>query len=126
MLIKIKFKWERLQTIKNIYKEIFDKVVTEKFNEIRELTNGKSLDYLTYYFNGDTSKQRFDDYNNCIEFFKKIQADKIKLVEAKKNKNRSNKTDLNKISKEIFKSEAQKMTLKYIKLLYESRDAVMK
>ena len=126
MLIKIKFKWERLYTIKNIYEEIFDKIVTEKFNEIRELTNGKSHDYLTYYFNGDTSKQRFDDYNNCIEFFKKIQADKIKLVEAKKNKNRSNKTDLNKISKEIFKSEAQKMTLKYIKLLYESRDAVMK
>ena len=111
---------------KNIYKDIFDKIITEKFNEIRELTNGKSLDYLTYYFNGDTSKQRFDDYNNCIEFFKKIQADKIKLVEAKKNKNRSNKTDLNKISKEIFKSEAQKMTLKYIKLLYESRDAVIK
>ena len=56
-----------------------------------------------------------------------MQADKIKLVEAKKqNKNRSNKTDLNKISKERFKSEAQKMTLKYIKLLYESRDAVIK
>ena len=109
---------------KNIYKGIFDKIVTEKFNEIRELTNGKSHDYLTYYFNGDTSKQRFDDFNNCIEFFKKTQTGKIKLVEAKKN--RSNKTDLNKIPKERFKSEAQKMALKYIKLLYESRDAVIK
>ena len=54
---------------KNIYKGTFDKIVTEKFNEIRELTNGKSHDYLTYYFNSDTSKQRFDDFNNCVEFF---------------------------------------------------------
>ena len=110
---------------KNIYKDIFDKIITEKFNEIRELTNGKSPDYLTYHFNGDTSKKRFDDFNNCVEFLKKIQTGKIKLAEAKK-KNRSNKTDLNKISKERFKSEAQKMTLKYIKLLYKSRDAVIK
>ena len=29
---------------KSIYKDIFDKIITEKFNEIRELTNGKSPD----------------------------------------------------------------------------------
>ena len=74
---------------KNIYKDIFDKIITEKFNEIRELTNGKSPDYLTYHFNGDTSKKRFDDFNNCIEFLKKIQTGKIKLAEAKKNPDRT-------------------------------------
>ena len=55
---------------KDIYKQIFDKIVKEKFDVIRELTNEINDDYLTYYFKGDTAKG-FDDFNNGIELFKK-------------------------------------------------------
>ena len=52
-----------------MYTEIFDKLVKEKFGEIRELTNEINHDYLTYYFKSDTAKKRFDDFNNGIELF---------------------------------------------------------
>ena len=49
----------------------------------------------------------------------------MKLEEAKKQQNES-KSNLSKISKRRFKSEVQKITLKNIKLLYESRETVIK
>ena len=50
-------------TNKNIYNEIFDKTVKEKFDEIRKLTNETNHDCWAYYFKGDTDKERFDDCN---------------------------------------------------------------
>ena len=41
-------------TNKNIYKEIFDEIVKEKFDEIKELTDEIHHDY----FKGDTAKKR--------------------------------------------------------------------
>ena len=77
---------ERLEVLtnKNIYKGIFDKTIKQKFDEKRELIEEKNHSCLTYYFKGDTAKKGFDNFNNCIELFKKIQSGKIKLKEAKK------------------------------------------
>ena len=49
---------------KDIYKEIFD--------EIKDLTYEINDDYLTYYFEDDTAKKKFDDFNNGVERFKKL------------------------------------------------------
>ena len=53
---------------KDIYKEIFDKTVKEKFDEIKHLTYVINHDYLTYYFEGYTA-HFFYHFNNDIELF---------------------------------------------------------
>ena len=90
-----------------MYTEMFDKLVKEKFDEMWELINEINHDYLTYYFKGDTAKKRFDDFNNGIELFKKIQSGEIKLEEAKKQQNMF-KSNLSEISSRRFNSEEQK------------------
>ena len=54
---------------KNIYKEMFDKIVKEHFVEIRWLNDEINDDYLAYCFKGDAAKKRFDDFINGIELF---------------------------------------------------------
>ena len=53
----------------NNYKIIFEELVKERFDEIKELTNEKNLHDLIYYFNGNTARKRFDHFNNGIELF---------------------------------------------------------
>ena len=64
-------KYDHKDNHRHIYKEIFDKIVKEKFDGIRELTNKTDHRCLTYYFKGDTAKIKFDDFNNDIERFEK-------------------------------------------------------
>ena len=99
---------------KDNYKKIFEKLVKEKFDEIKELTH----DDLTYYFKGNTARKIFGDFNNDIERFRKIRSAEMKLEETKSN--------LKEISGGRYKSEEQKLALENIKLLYESREAVIK
>ena len=56
---------------RDIYKEIFNKIVKERFDG--ELTNE------TYCFEGDTAEKRFDGYNNRKELFKKIWSGEMNL-----------------------------------------------
>ena len=120
---------ERLAVLTNKddhnYKEIFEKLVKERFDEIKELTNEINHDDLAYYFTGNTARKRFDDFNNSIKLFRKIQSDEMKLGEAKKLQNVF-KSNLNKVSKGRYKSEEQKCTLENIKLLYKSLEAAFK
>ena len=81
---------------KYIYIEIFGKLAKEKFDEIKDLTYEINHDYFKYYFKNDTAQKRFDDFNNGIERFRKIQSGEIKLEEAKKLQNVF-KSDLNEI-----------------------------
>ena len=50
---------------------MFEKLVQEKFDEIKELSYETNYDYLAYYFKNDTAKKRFDDFNNSLELFKR-------------------------------------------------------
>ena len=60
-----------------------------------------------------------------MELFRKMQSGEMKLEEAKKLQNLC-KSNLNDRSREINKTQEQKMTLENIKLLYDSRKAVIK
>ena len=88
------------------YKEIFEKLAKERFDEIKELTNEISHDDLMYYFKGNTATKRFNDFNNGIELSKRIESGEMKLEEAKILQNVF-KSNLNKMSREIYKSEDQ-------------------
>ena len=102
------------------FKEIVDKIVKEKIDEIRELTDEINHCYLTLYFKRDTAEKTFDGFNNGMILFEKIQHGKIKLEKEKKLQNIF-KPNLNEISRGRFKSEEQK-----IRLLNKSREAVIK
>ena len=79
---------------------------------------------MIYYVKDNTAKKRFDDFNNGIELFRKIQSGEMKLEEAKKLQNEF-KSNLNEISRGRNKSEEQIMTLENFKLLYESRQPLL-
>ena len=98
---------------KDIYKEIFDKLAQEKSDKIKELTYEIDYDDLTYYFTGNKARKRFDDFNNEIELFRKIQSGEIKLEESKKLQ-KIFKSNLNKILRGRFKSNEQKVHRKIL------------
>ena len=54
---------------KDNYKGIFEELVIEMFDEIKELTH--EINYLIYYFKGNTARKRSDDFNDGIELFRK-------------------------------------------------------
>ena len=107
------------------YKEIFEQLVKERFDEIKELTNEINQNDLINYFKGNAARKTFDDFNNGIKLFEKIKSREMKLEEAKKLQNVF-KSNINEISKRRHKSKEQKSALENIKLLYESREAVIK
>ena len=80
---------------------MFEKLVKERFDQIKELTDEINHDYLTYYFKGNIARKRFDDFNNGTELFRKIQSGEMKLEEEKKLQN-AFKSNLNKISRERY------------------------
>ena len=69
--------------IKIIIKKIFEELVKERFDEIKELNDEINQHDLIYYFKGNTARKRFDDFNNGMELFKKIKSGEIKLEKAK-------------------------------------------
>ena len=89
------------------YKEIFEELVKERFDEIKEFTNEMNQNDLIYYFKGNTARKIVDNFNNGIELFRKIQSSKRKLKEVKKLQNVF-KSNLNEISRGRNKSEEQK------------------
>ena len=55
--------------IKIIIKNIFEELVKERFDEMKESINEVNQNDLTYYLKVNTAKKRFDNFNNGIEFF---------------------------------------------------------
>ena len=70
---------------KDNYKEIFEELVKEGFDEIKELTDEINHNDLIYYLKSNSARTRFDDYNDGKELFRKIQYGEMKLEEANKN-----------------------------------------
>ena len=62
---------------RDIYKEIFNKIVKERFDG--ELTNETHRNYLRYCFKGHTAEKRYDGCNNRKELFKKIWSGEMNL-----------------------------------------------
>ena len=57
--------------IKIIIKNIFEELVKERFDEMKESINEVNQNDLTYYLKVNTAKKRFDNFNNGKEIFLK-------------------------------------------------------
>ena len=80
-------------------KKIVLKNISDRFDEIKELTDEIKQNDLIIYLKSNTSRKRFDDFNNVIELVKAIKSGEKKLEEAKKLQNLF-KSNRNKISRE--------------------------
>ena len=86
---------------KKNYKEICKELVKERIYEIKELIHEINHNDLIYYLTGNTVRKRFDDFNNGVDFFRKMQygeCNMVKLEDPKKLRNLF-KSNLNEISK---------------------------
>ena len=104
---------------KKNYKEIFKELVKERIYKIKELIHEINHNDLIYYLTGDTARKGFYDFNDGVEFFRKMQygeCNMLKLEDAKKLRNLF-KSNLNEISKWGHKSKEQRSALENIKLL---------
>ena len=110
---------------KDNYKEMFEELVKERFDEIKELTNEINRNDLIYYFKGNTDRKRFDDLNNGIKLFEKTKSGEMNLENANKLQNVF-KSNLNKISRGRHKSKEQKRALENSTSLKPSRESVIK
>ena len=70
-------------------------------------------------------RKNFNDFDNGIELFRKIQSGEMKLEDSKELQNIF-ESNLNEISKGRFKSKEQKGSLENINLLYQSRQPLIK
>ena len=57
---------------KDNYKEIFEKLVKEKFDEIKQLNYETNHNDVIHYFKSNATKEIFNEFNNDIERFKKM------------------------------------------------------
>ena len=86
-------------TNKDDDQKIILKNISDRFDEIKELTDEIKQNDLIIYLKSNTSRKRFDDFNNVIELVKAIKSGEKKLEEAKKLQNLF-KSNRNKISRE--------------------------
>ena len=70
---------------KDNYKEIFEELRKIWWN--KRINQWINRNGLTYYFEGNTARKRFDDFSNSEELFKKRKSSKVKTEEAKKLEN---------------------------------------
>lgn len=89
----------------------------EWFDEIIELTDEINLDDSIYYFRKESSRKRFDEFENGINLFEKAKSGDEKLEEAKKYK---------KVFKSTLKEIVQNSALKNIKMFYKAREPTIK
>ena len=97
----------------------------EWFDEIIELTDEINLDDLIYYFRKESSRKRFDEFENGINLFEKIKYGDEKLEEAKKYK-KVFKSTLKEIARGRYKSKVQNSALQNIKMVYKAREPTIK
>ena len=95
------------------------------FDEIIELTDEINLDDLIYYFRKESSRKRFDEFENGINLFEKIKSGDEKLEEAKKYK-KVFKSTLKEIARGRYKSKVQNSALQNIKMFYKAREPTIK
>ena len=64
-------------------KEIFNKLVDERLDEITRLDGKVHPDNLIYRYKGKTTDTKFDKFDNAFNLFDKIRNGKIKLADEK-------------------------------------------
>ena len=109
-------------------KEIFNKLVDERLEEITNLDKKVNSDDLIYRYKGNTADEKFHKFDNVFSLLDKTRTGKISLTGAKNDQVKF-KFNLGEIirrnSKKISK-EQKKNTLYNIKMLYKARNKAIK
>ena len=90
-------------------KEIFNKLVYERFEKITDLDERVNNDDLIYRYKGNIANAKFDEFDNAFDIVNKIREGKTKLADVKNNQQKF-KPFLGKIKKGGKKSKEQKNT----------------
>ena len=111
-------------------KEIFNKLVDERLDEITELDEKVNTDNLIYKYKGHTADLKFNKFDNSHILIKKIKKGEISLDDTKNNQIKS-KWELDEIKKANKKNKSReqkkkKKTLYNSEMLYKGRSNVIK
>ena len=105
-------------------KEIFNKLVDEKLDEITKLDEKVNLDDLIYRYKGKTPDENFDTYDNALNLIDKIKNGQIKLAEAKNDQIKF-KSNLGETTTTKYQ-KSKKNPLYNIETLYKARIEAIK
>ena len=108
-------------------KEIFNKLVDERFEEITNFDKKFNSDDLIYRCKGSTADAKFNEFDNAFRFLDKIRDGKTSLADAKDNQAefRSNLSEIKKGNKK-HTSREQKNKLYNNEMLYKTRNNTIK
>ena len=107
-------------------KEIFNKLVNERLEEIAKLGKKINPDELIYRYKGSTADEKFNEFDNAFSLLDKLRDGKIDLADAKNDqaKFRSNLSEIKEENKKN-RSKDQKYALYNIEMLYKARKKVI-
>ena len=106
-------------------KEIFNKLVDGRLDEITKLDKNVNHDDLIYRYKGETPNENFNTYDNALNLNGKIKNGKVKLPDVK-NDQIQFKSNLGEIERGPKKRKEQKNELYNIEMLYKARKKVFK
>ena len=104
-------------------KEIFNKLVDERLEEITKLDKEVNPDDLIYRYNGSTADEKFNEFDNAFGLLDKMRDGKISLVDAK-NDQVEFKSNLNEIKKgsKTHRLKNKKNAFYNIEMFYKARN----
>ena len=108
-------------------KEIFNRLVDERLEEISGLDKIVNSDDLIYRYKVSTDAEKFNEFDNAFTLLEKIRDGKIGLADAKidQAKFKSNLSEIEKGNKK-HRSKDQKNALYNIEMLYKARNKVIR
>ena len=106
---------------------MFNELADQRLNKVNELHKKVNLDDLVYKDKCKSPDEKFDKYDNALDFINKIRNGDVKLLETK-NDQAIVKSYLGKIKKEITKKkikEANKTHLKTLKCFTKQKTRLL-
>ena len=109
-----------------ITKEIYDKILEERMDEIIEMSDKIDFNNLTYNFKGQTNSIKFDKFEGPMDIYDNIKNGNTTLQQVEKQQ-KDFKKELNEITSgnTKYKSNNQLYVINNVKSLYESRQKII-
>ena len=111
-------------------KEIFNKLVEERLEEIAKLDKKVNLDNLIYRYKGSTANEKFNKFDNAFSLLDKIREGGTSLADTKNDqtefKSNLSKTKHKQQTNKQTKSKEQRNTLHNNEMLHKARNIVIK
>ena len=107
-----------------ISKEIYDKILDKRMDEIIEMSKEINFDNLIYHFIGSSHSIRFTEFGVPMYTYNQLKNGDKTLSPAEEDQ-RKFRSDLGQISSGYRKSEHQLNTIKNVKNLFNSRQNII-